>query len=110
MNLFTPGCYMLVHQAKRLQSPCVVITNHDASIMPNLQVPDAAGELTNLKFDRILCDVPCSGDGTLRKNADIWPKWAPATSTNLHGIQWYDNYQEFIHVSFNFCAVRSIRR
>lgn len=68
-------CYMLVHQAKRLQSPCVVITNHDASIMPNIQVTDAANssEKINLRFDRVLCDVPCSGDGTMRKNADIWP-------------------------------------
>ena len=65
-------CYMLVHQAKRLQSPCVIITNHDASIMPNLQMTSSAGTKKNLKFDRILCDVPCSGDGTLRKNADIW--------------------------------------
>ena len=65
-------CYMLVHQAKRLQSPCVIITNHDASIMPNLQMTTDSGLKKNLKFDRILCDVPCSGDGTLRKNADIW--------------------------------------
>ena len=35
---------------------------------------------TNLKFDRILCDVPCSGDGTLRKNADIW------TVNNYFGV------------------------
>ena len=63
---------MLVHQAKRLQSPCVIITNHDASIMPNLQMTTTNGLKKNLKFDRILCDVPCSGDGTLRKNADIW--------------------------------------
>ena len=47
--------------------------------MPNLLVPDPApgadaGKLAPLKFDRILCDVPCTGDGTLRKNADIWPK------------------------------------
>jgi len=76
-------CYMLVHQAKRLQSPCVVITNHDASIMPNLKVSNGS----DLRFDRILCDVPCSGDGTMRKNADIWPKWSAGTSTNLHGIQ-----------------------
>ena len=81
-------CYMLVHQAKRLQSPNVIITNHDASIMPNIQVSDANGTKTNLLFDRVLCDVPCSGDGTLRKNADIWPKWSAATSTNLHGIQY----------------------
>ena len=65
-------CYMLVHQAKRLQSPCFIITNHDASIMPNLQVTTDEGTRKNLKYDRILCDVPCSGDGTLRKNADIW--------------------------------------
>ena len=112
---------MLVHQAKRLQSPSVIITNHDACIMPNLQMTSEDGSTKNMKFDRILCDVPCSGDGTLRKNADAWPvsgvkkkvirrcmasyfaktnptntnirnlnhlqKWSPATSVNLHGIQ-----------------------
>lgn len=31
-------CYMLVHQAKRLNSPCSIITNHDASIMPNIMI------------------------------------------------------------------------
>ena len=36
----------------------------------------------------LLCDVPCTGDGTLRKNADIWPKWNPVNATNLHGIQY----------------------
>ena len=67
-------CYMLVHQAKRLQSPSVIITNHDAAIMPNLQITsDDVATKMNLKFDRILCDVPCSGDGTVRKNADLWP-------------------------------------
>ena len=83
-------CYMLVHQAKRLQSPCFIITNHDASIMPNMKITDPKNpnEKVNLRFDRILCDVPCSGDGTLRKNADIWPKWSAAIGLNLHGIQY----------------------
>ncbi|XP_059616800.1 tRNA (cytosine(34)-C(5))-methyltransferase-like, partial [Phlebotomus argentipes] len=36
---------------------------------------------------RILCDVPCSGDATLRKNPDIWTKWNPAHDTNLNGVQ-----------------------
>ena len=36
---------------------------------------------------RILCDVPCSGDGTMRKNPDIWPKWNAASGSNLHGVQ-----------------------
>ena len=32
----------------------------------------------SLRFDRILCDVPCSGDGTLRKAPDLWTTlWAP---------------------------------
>ena len=60
---------MLTHQAKRLQSPCVIITNHDASIIPNFMVnfQDKEGLLRPLKFDRILADVPCTGDGTMRK-------------------------------------------
>jgi len=76
-------CYMLTHQAKRLQSPCLIITNHDASCLPNLQTSSGA----NMKFDRILADVPCTGDGTMRKNPDIWPKWNPKHSHNLHGLQ-----------------------
>jgi len=40
-----------------------------------------------LKFDRILCDVPCSGDGTIRKTLDIWNKWNAANGNNLHGLQ-----------------------
>lgn len=80
-------CYMLVHQAKRLNSPCIVITNHDSAVMPNFTVTDKDGSSTMLKFDRVLCDVPCSGDGTLRKNPDIWMKWNTANGNNLHGIQ-----------------------
>ena len=83
-------CYMLTHQVKRLQSPCIIVTNHDASIMPNFMIPDPDNpdKQVPLKFDRILCDVPCTGDGTLRKNADIWPKWNPLNSCNLHGVQY----------------------
>ncbi|KAF0294944.1 tRNA (cytosine(34)-C(5))-methyltransferase [Amphibalanus amphitrite] len=77
-------CYMLVHQAKRMQSPCFCITNHDAANMPTMRAADGS----RLLFDRILCDVPCSGDGTMRKNADVWPKWNPANGSNLHGLQY----------------------
>lgn len=28
-------CYMLVHQTKRLHSPCCIITNHEAGTMPS---------------------------------------------------------------------------
>lgn len=76
-------CYMLVHQAKRLNSPCFVVTNHDSSVMPQMYI----NQNEKLKFDRVLCDVPCSGDGTLRKNPDIWTKWNQGHALNLHGIQ-----------------------
>ncbi|XP_060531171.1 LOW QUALITY PROTEIN: tRNA (cytosine(34)-C(5))-methyltransferase [Cylas formicarius] len=81
-------CYMLVHQAKRLNSPCVAIINHDSASLPNMfeTLPD--GSSRQIQFDRILCDVPCSGDGTMRKNPDIWMKWTPANALNLHGIQY----------------------
>ncbi|XP_053618621.1 tRNA (cytosine(34)-C(5))-methyltransferase [Plodia interpunctella] len=83
-------CYMLVHQAKRLNSPCILITNHDSAVMPSLVVTDDKDPSTSkpLKFDRILCDVPCSGDATLRKNPDIWLKWSTGNGNNLHGIQY----------------------
>ncbi|UYV61523.1 NSUN2 [Cordylochernes scorpioides] len=80
-------CYMLVHQAKRLHSPCIVITNHNAAQMPNLTVTSENGEPTKVLYDRILCDVPCSGDGTLRKNIDVWEKWNVGNGNNLHNLQ-----------------------
>ncbi|XP_062563812.1 tRNA (cytosine(34)-C(5))-methyltransferase [Armigeres subalbatus] len=81
-------CYMLVHQAKRLSSPCCVVTNADSSNFPNLKLKTDSGEMQNLKYDRVLCDVPCSGDGTLRKNPDIWTKWNLQHACNLHGLQY----------------------
>nr|XP_005294655.1 RNA cytosine C(5)-methyltransferase NSUN2 isoform X6 [Chrysemys picta bellii] len=77
-------CYLLVHQAKRLNSPCIMVVNHDASSIPTLQI-DNNGRKEILFYDRILCDVPCSGDGTMRKNIDVWKKWTTQNSLQLHG-------------------------
>ncbi|XP_075867411.1 RNA cytosine C(5)-methyltransferase NSUN2 [Nelusetta ayraudi] len=79
-------CYLLVHQAKRLNSPCIMVVNHDASCIPTLKV-DSDGKKDILFYDRILCDVPCSGDGTMRKNIDVWKKWTTSNSLHLHGLQ-----------------------
>lgn len=79
-------CYLLVHQAKRLSSPCIMVVNHDASSIPRLQM-DVDGRKEILFYDRILCDVPCSGDGTMRKNIDVWKKWTTLNSLQLHGLQ-----------------------
>ncbi|KAK3508300.1 hypothetical protein QTP70_019537 [Hemibagrus guttatus] len=79
-------CYLLVHQAKRLNSPCIMVVNHDASCIPRLQVENN-GKKDILFYDRVLCDVPCSGDGTMRKNIDVWKKWTTSNSLQLHGLQ-----------------------
>jgi len=81
-------CYMLVHQSSRLNSPNCVITNQDAARLPDMKTFDQdESKQTSLKFDRILCDVPCSGDGTVRKNPDVWMKWSVGNANNFHGMQ-----------------------
>ena len=79
---------MLVHQMKRLNSPNLIVTNHDASLFPSIRVATEEGKpYKYLKFDRILADVPCSGDGTCRKNVGIWRDWTPGNALGLHVLQ-----------------------
>jgi 16S rRNA C967 or C1407 C5-methylase (RsmB/RsmF family) len=79
--------HMLVHQSKRLQSPCFMATNHDGAHIPNIHIPQEDGTSIPWQFDRVLCDVPCSGDGTIRKNEKIWDNWSPASGLQLHSTQ-----------------------
>ncbi|KAJ1302218.1 hypothetical protein OPQ81_001042 [Rhizoctonia solani] len=74
--------HMLVHQSSRLPSPVLMVTNLDASIYPRIQT--SSGKML---FDRILCDVPCSGDGTIRKNFAIWKSWTVMNGNGLHALQ-----------------------
>ncbi|KAG2029107.1 hypothetical protein BDR03DRAFT_1018892 [Suillus americanus] len=72
-----------------------MVTNLDASIFPVLRLPATTADPrrgskkspNQLLFDRILCDVPCSGDGTLRKNIGIWKRWQPMDGNGLHSLQ-----------------------
>ena len=69
-------CWMLAHQLKRFASPQLVVTHHDAQFFPKVMM-----------FDRVLCDVPCTGDGTLRKAPDIWRRWTPDMGIGIHRLQ-----------------------
>ncbi|KAJ1754524.1 tRNA (cytosine-5-)-methyltransferase ncl1, partial [Coemansia sp. RSA 1591] len=74
---------MLVHQINRLGSPNVVVTNHSGERFPTIR--NDAHEA--VQFDRILCDVPCSGDGTTRKNVRVWEKWSADDAHALNPLQ-----------------------
>jgi multisite-specific tRNA:(cytosine-C5)-methyltransferase len=81
--------HLLIHQSARLPSPAFMVTNMDASNYPVIKIPaevKPGGEKHHraLLFDRILCDVPCSGDGTVRKNLGIWKNWSPMDGNGLH--------------------------
>lgn len=85
--------HLLIHQMKRLNSPNLVVTNHDATLFPSIKMksePGPNGGISRnkyLKFDRILADVPCSGDGTCRKNVNVWKDWNPGNALGLFTTQ-----------------------
>jgi 16S rRNA C967 or C1407 C5-methylase (RsmB/RsmF family) len=117
---------LLTSHAGKLNSPCLVVTNHEAQRFPthlHIDAAAAAGaaELwpstqqdsksgaaagakqpalsvsasassaavpVRLQFDRVLCDVPCSGDGTMRKlPRAALQQWSPAFGSALHQTQ-----------------------
>ncbi|KAG6543266.1 hypothetical protein Mapa_015180 [Marchantia paleacea] len=102
-DLDVQRCHLLIHQTKRMCSPNILVTNHEAQHFPGLRkkgkeyaaslksgegvTGDAADEEVGLLFDRILCDVPCSGDGTIRKAPDIWKKWHCGLGNGIHTLQ-----------------------
>ncbi|KAJ6256354.1 hypothetical protein Dda_8852 [Drechslerella dactyloides] len=85
--------HLLIHQTKRLNTPNFIVTNYDATLYPPLRLaplPAVDGKKPQqqyLKFDRVLCDVPCSGDGTVRKNPLVWRDWNVSNGNGLWSTQ-----------------------
>ena len=68
--------YMLIHRVQALKNPAFAVTQHEAQNFPTIfsrGLPHETGATppsvhpAPILFDRVLCDVPYSGDGTLRK-------------------------------------------
>ena len=141
----TDRAYMLVHQCRRVNSPLLVVTTHKGQDFPHLNyksISTVGASDGNTLFDRVLADVPCSGDGndnillqtitnhnkhtetnihtqtlsqtaaiylplstltnphfhstnphqppftgTMRKNMEVWTKWATFSGLSLHPLQ-----------------------
>ena len=84
--------YMLTHQLKRFIGDSVLVTNHQAQRFPKLRQKgkersEASAEADGIEFDRVLCDVPCCGDGTVRKAPEMWKKWNYGMGAGLHKLQ-----------------------
>ncbi|EEY66741.1 tRNA (cytosine-5-)-methyltransferase, putative [Phytophthora infestans T30-4] len=79
--------YMLVHRLSRNTLRRAVVTCGAGDTFPGLyDAKTKTLQPTNV-FDRVLCDVPCSGDGTLRKNQTLWKEWHIGQGLTLHPTQ-----------------------
>lgn len=73
----------LTHQVKRITTGGIAVINHEGQSIPKVINKDGA----EIRFDRVLVDVPCSGDGAIRKLPQRWKKWSSVDGMNLHPLQ-----------------------
>lgn len=68
--------------------PCapLMVTHADATKF-RLWTRTSPASRTPILFDRVLCDVPCGGDGTLRKSPAVWSRWNTRTGLRNHALQ-----------------------
>eukprot|EP00759_Apiculatamorpha_spiralis_P045264 PhF_6_TR42120/c0_g1_i2/m.63611/K15335/NSUN2; tRNA (cytosine34-C5)-methyltransferase len=75
---------LLPARLKRAQSECCFSIQGDAARFPFL-FSDELGEF--VFYDGIVCDVPCSGDGTSRKDATVQETWTKDYAGTLQSTQ-----------------------
>ena len=62
-----PRLKALMQNVERLSEKRAVVTSFDATSLP---------EELEKRFDLVICDVPCSGEGMMRKNEEAVSRWS----------------------------------
>lgn len=77
--------FILSRQMKRFNSSNVAVINHPGQGIPTIWESEKGG--SRFFFDKVLVDVPCSGDGAIRKIPVKWKTWRFIEGVNLHYLQ-----------------------
>lgn len=84
----TKATQTLPARLKRYHAPNVMCTRCDGTQWPQLYQRSSANEWAiEKRFDRIVCDVPCSGDGTVRKEPSVASTWSSGYVKSLVPVQ-----------------------
>jgi len=78
---------LLLGRVRRVPTEPLLAVCSDARAFPGLTWAAGHGKKAAVRFDRVLCDVPCSGDGTVRKAPSLLGTWTPRAGLAHHGDQ-----------------------
>jgi len=73
----------LCQRSRRVPRGPMLAINMDARYFPGIRRKSGYKQ----KYDKVLADVPCSGDGTSRKNKNVWNEWSIPQAMSLHKLQ-----------------------
>lgn len=75
----------LINRLCRSTSPNLIVTNCTALELYKKYKKRISNK--EFLFDRVVCDVPCSGDGTFRKQNHLWRLFKPRQGLDIHPLQ-----------------------
>jgi len=81
---------MLIHQVQRISTTGMMVVSHSGQHFPTLKKafdPENPDADRVLYYDKVLADVPCTGDGAIRKLPGKWAKWSIKDGLGLHALQ-----------------------
>lgn len=79
--------FMLTHQLQRINTTGMLVINHEGQHIPTIRRDVGVNQDPKYYFDKVLADVPCSGDGAIRKLPTKWRGWSAKDGYSLHPVQ-----------------------